>query len=73
MEHNGIRMTFPAMFNETLRKFGKQDAYAFVGEEPKTYDRVNQEIQALIAFLEKNGIQPGDKVAILSTNMPTWG
>ena len=54
MEENGIRMTFPAMFNETLRKFGKKDAYAFVGEEPKSYERVNQEIRALIAFLEKN-------------------
>jgi len=73
MEEKKIRMTFPAMFNETLRKFGKKDAYAFVGEEPKNYERVNLEIQALIAFLEKNGIRPGDKVAILSTNMPNWG
>jgi len=73
MEENSIRMTFPAMFSETLRKFGKRDAYAFVGEEPKSYERVNREIQALIAFLEKNGIRPGDKVAILSSNMPNWG
>ena len=27
----------------------------------------------MIAFLEKIGICPGDKVAILSTNMPNWG
>jgi long-chain acyl-CoA synthetase len=73
MEEKEIRMTFPAMFNETLRKFGKKDAYAFVGEEAKTYERVNREIQALIAFLEANGIRPGDKVAILSSNMPNWG
>jgi len=73
MEENGIRLTFPGMFNETLRKFGKRKAYAFVGEEPKTYETVNKEIQALIAFLEKNGICPGDKVAILSLNMPNWG
>ena len=33
MEEIGIRLTFPAMFAETLRKFGKRDAYAFVGEE----------------------------------------
>ncbi len=26
-----------------------------------------------MAFLEKMGIQPGDKVAILSTNQPNWG
>ena len=73
MEENSIRMTFPAMFSETLRKFGKCNAYAFVGEEPKSYDTVSMEINALIAFMEKNGICPGDKVAILSSNMPNWG
>ena len=73
MEENSIRLTFPALFNETLRKFGKHNAYAFVGEGPKSYETVNKEIRALMAFLEKNGICPGDKVAILSSNMPNWG
>jgi len=72
MENSSIGLTFPGMFNETLRKFGNHNAYAFVGEAPKTYDTVNKEIESLIAFLEKNGICPGDKVAILSLNMPNW-
>ena len=67
------RLTFPAMFNETLRKFGKNNAYAFVGEKPVSYERVDNEIKALTAFLEKIGICPGDKVAVLSNNMPNWG
>lgn len=70
---NEINLTFPGLFNETLRKFGKCSAYAFVGEEPKTYESADREIRALIAFLEENGIRPGDKVAILSLNMPNWG
>jgi long-chain acyl-CoA synthetase len=73
MNDNEIRLTFPGMFNETLRKFGKRNAYAFVGEEPKTYETVHEETLALIAFLEKIGIRHGDKVAILSLNMPNWG
>jgi long-chain acyl-CoA synthetase len=73
MANDDLRLTFPGMFNETLKKFGKQNAYAFAGEEPRTYETVNGEILALIAFLEKNGIKPGDKVAILSLNMPNWG
>jgi long-chain acyl-CoA synthetase len=73
MEENSIRLTFPSMFGETLRKFGKCSAYAFVGEEPKSYETANKEIKSLMAMLEKNGICPGDKVAILSTNMPNWG
>src|SRR5665647_2855302 len=54
-------------------RFGKRNAYAFVGEEPKTYETANKEIQAFISFLENNGVCPGDKVAILSLNMPNWG
>jgi long-chain acyl-CoA synthetase len=73
MEEMSTRLTFPAMFNETLRKFGKNNAYAFVGEEPLSYERVDNDIKALTAFLEKFGIGPGDKVAILSNNMPNWG
>ncbi len=61
------------MFNETLRKFGNHDAYAFVGESPVSYVAVNLRIQSVIAFLEKMGVEPGDRVAILSTNMPNWG
>ena len=72
MEENSVKLTFPAMFNETLRKFGKYNAYAFVGEEPKSYEMVGREIMALIAFLEKNDIRPGEKVAIFSSNMPNW-
>src|SRR5664279_2687069 len=72
MNKDDIRLTFPEMFNETLRKFGKHNAYAFVGEAPKTYETASKEIQSVIAFLEKNGICPGDKVAILSLNMPNW-
>jgi long-chain acyl-CoA synthetase len=73
MEDMNVRLTFPAMFNETLRKFGKYNAYAFVGEAPISYETVNREIQSVIAFLERNGIVHGDKVAILSSNMPNWG
>jgi long-chain acyl-CoA synthetase len=73
MEEKNIRLTFPAMFNETLRKFGKSNAYAFVGETPITYESADKQIKSVTAFLEINGIKPGDKVAILSTNMPNWG
>jgi long-chain acyl-CoA synthetase len=61
------------MFNETLRKFGKRNAYTFVGESPLSYEAADKGIKAVTAFLEKNGIEPGDKVAILSSNMPNWG
>ncbi len=72
MENTG-KLTFPDLFDFTLRNFGERNAYAFVGEEPKTYRDVSSEIASVIAFLEKNDVIPGDRVAILSTNMPNWG
>jgi long-chain acyl-CoA synthetase len=73
MEEKVAKLTFPSKFSETLKKYGKSNAYSFVGEDPKSFEQVDKEIKAVIAFLEKNGIRPGDKVAILSTNMPNWG
>lgn len=72
METSEIRLTFPAVFGETLRKFGSSNAYAFVGEAPKTFDTVYKDIRSVMAFLEANGISKGDKVALLSLNMPNW-
>ena len=72
MEEHNIQLTFPALFNDSVRKYGSHNSYAFVGEKPKTYNESASEITALTAFLEKTGIQPGDKVAILSNNMPNW-
>jgi long-chain acyl-CoA synthetase len=72
MEENNIQLTFPALFNETVRKYGSHNAYSFVGEKPKTYFESAAEIRALTALLENLGIRPGDKVALLSANMPNW-
>jgi long-chain acyl-CoA synthetase len=72
MEQENMKLTFPAMFSQTLQNHGKSGAYAFAGEEPITWETAHRQIDALTAFLEKNGIVPGDRVALLSTNMPNW-
>lgn len=66
------KLTLPALFAETLENFGDHNAMALVGDKPKSYHVVHQEIQALIAYLEHLDIEPGDKVAILSNNIPNW-
>ena len=72
MEENDVLLTFPAIFSETVRRFGNRNSYSFVGEKPKTYIESQTEIHALTALLENIGIKPGDKVALLSNNMPNW-
>ena len=65
-------LTFPALFAETLSKYGDRPAMALVGEEPMTYNELDCKIKAVMAWLEKLGIKQGDKVAILSVSIPHW-
>jgi long-chain acyl-CoA synthetase len=71
--NNTSKLTFPALFQESLRNNKDQVFLSFVGEEPYTYKTAHNKILSVISFLEDLGINPGDKVAILSTNMPNWG
>ncbi|NMD02404.1 MAG: long-chain fatty acid--CoA ligase [Bacteroidales bacterium] len=72
MEKNKEKLTFPSLFYSTLNRCGNSPAYAFVGEEPITFRTAAKMINSVTALLEKAGIGPGDKVAILSANMPNW-
>lgn len=67
------KLTFKALLDNTVEKHGDSNAFGFVGEEPLSYNDVAANVAALIAMFEKAGIKSGDKVAILSTNMPNWG
>jgi long-chain acyl-CoA synthetase len=66
-------LTFPTLFNSIVEKFPECNALGYVDETPLKYKALKKNIDALILFLEKLNIHPGDKVAILSNNMPNWG
>jgi long-chain acyl-CoA synthetase len=70
---NSDQLTLPFLFGKTVEKFGTYNAMALVGEKPLTYNEVNRQVKGLMRFLEDLNIQSGDKVAILSTNLPNWG
>lgn len=71
--NQAIKLTLPARFGQVVQNFGNRNSLSFVGEKPLTYDELNQKINSLIRLLEDLEIQPGDKIAILSANMPNWG
>lgn len=64
--------SLPALLNTSLKNHPDSPAFAFAGEEPMSYKTAGENVNALMAMLEKCGIKKGDKVAILSTNMPHW-
>ena len=45
----------------------------FVGEDNYTYRQLGDDVERVAKMLTELGVKKGDKVAILSTNMPNWG
>jgi long-chain acyl-CoA synthetase len=65
-------LTLPALFAKTVSNHNMRPAMALSGDTPFTYDELDRKIKSLIRLLEEVGFQPGDRAAILSTNMPNW-
>jgi long-chain acyl-CoA synthetase len=65
--------TLGDLLKNSAQQFGASPAMGFVGEKMLTFSEVAGKVDAVAAFLEKSGIQRGDKVAILSSNQPNWG
>ncbi|MEI6890358.1 MAG: AMP-binding protein [Bacteroidales bacterium] len=68
-----VKYTLPARFYHTLGKHSERIALTMIGGESLKYGELHLRIMALIAFLEKLGVKPGNTVAILSAGMPNWG
>lgn len=64
--------TLPALFNRSIKLFSQHKALGWANGESMTYAELNQKVMAMVKLLEENGIFKGDKVVLLSQNMPNW-
>jgi long-chain acyl-CoA synthetase len=64
--------TLPALLNRSVALYGDNDVLSKVSQKAMTYKEFNQKVFAMIELLKNNGIRKGDKVALLSENMPNW-
>ncbi|SHI75962.1 long-chain acyl-CoA synthetase [Tangfeifania diversioriginum] len=71
--NNTTKYTIPAMLQESVSKFADKISLVYAGESKYTYQELGEDVKRVAALLKKHGVQPGDKVAILSPNMPNWG
>lgn len=67
------KMTLPEMLKASFSRFADNTSLVYAGEEKRTYAQLEQDIQTAACQLKSIGISKGDKVAILSSNMPNWG
>ena len=65
-------MTLKELFDRSCEQYADRLAISFVSGTPMTYAEMKQEVDKTISLLCRMGICKGDRVAILSGNMPNW-
>ena len=65
--------TLQRLVDRSLELFPDNDSFGNVGESAMSYIEFNARIHKMVALLQRKGIKPGDKVLLLSENMPNWG
>ncbi len=65
--------TLYELVHNSLEKFASRVAYTMFQGEDVTYAEVGRRIAKIQEILVDAGLEPGDKVALLSSNMPNWG
>lgn len=70
---NTSKLTLPSLILESVEKYADCNSLVFVGEQKYTYGQMGSDIEKLAGMLSSFGVGKGDKVALLSTNMPNWG
>lgn len=67
------KLTLPELLKNSCAQFRNNLSLNFVQSGQRTYQDFNNEVTSISHHLLNLGIQKGDKVAILSANMPNWG
>jgi len=65
--------TLNEVINRTCASFPSHPALSMVDGEPLSYAQLQEQVEEVRKLLSDNGIAKGDRVAILSQNMPNWG
>lgn len=67
------KLTLPELLKNSCSQFKNNLSLNFVQSGNRTYQDLYNEVLSISNHLLDLGIQKGDKVAILSANMPNWG
>jgi long-chain acyl-CoA synthetase len=59
------------LLDESFRKYAERDAYRFMGKTI-TFAQVDEASRALAAWLQGQGLEKGDRVAVMMPNVPQY-
>jgi long-chain acyl-CoA synthetase len=66
-------LTIANAIERSANLFSSLTALSIVEEQPITYSQLKKNIEHLSSYLKEQGINSGDRVAILGENSPQWG
>ena len=65
--------TLASLLNRSVKLYGNKKVLSKVDAKSGiSYDEMATKVKAMVTLLKENGIKKGDKVALLSENMPNW-
>ncbi|MDI6400937.1 AMP-binding protein [Balneolaceae bacterium ANBcel3] len=65
--------TLNQILERTIQQYPDHPSLGYAGENIPTYKEFGEKVARVGSFLRDNGIESGDRVAILSENGPNWG
>lgn len=65
-------LTLPSLLHRSVALYADYEAVGYVDGEAISYRTLAQRVRETAAGLGALGVEPGDRVAILSENMPNW-
>lgn len=60
------------LFEESTMRYAGNTAYSYTNGETYTYNDIRAKVEVIQAQMSDLGLASGDKIAILSQNMPNW-
>ncbi len=64
--------TLPNLLDRSVELYRDKKVLSKVDQELMTYNELAYNVHNIIQILKNNGVKKGDKVALLSENMPNW-
>ncbi len=64
--------TLPSLLERSNNLYGDKPSFGKAGESAMLYSDLYEKTMQMVKLLQENGIKKGDKVVLLSENMPNW-
>lgn len=66
------KRTLLEVLNIACDKYANENFVSWAGKQPLTYSQFKEQVLSVAKFLQDEGVNKNDKVAILSENQPNW-